>query len=97
LTPANQPVLTDERCVRFPAVEAQIGDDILALLAADEEEPDDERRAIANLPAVELCDDGALVIELKLPFAAPDAAHDGIECYSACNFDPLSRGIGVQN
>ena len=21
----------------------------------------------------------------------------GNECYSACNFDPLSRGIGVQN
>jgi hypothetical protein len=20
-----------------------------------------------------------------------------VECYSACNFDPLSRGIGVQN
>ena len=21
----------------------------------------------------------------------------GADCYSACNFDPLSRGIGVQN
>jgi TPR repeat protein len=23
--------------------------------------------------------------------------HDGADCHSACNIDPLSRGIGVQN
>ncbi|TMJ36913.1 MAG: transposase, partial [Alphaproteobacteria bacterium] len=23
--------------------------------------------------------------------------HSSLGCYSACNFDPLSRGIGVQN
>jgi hypothetical protein len=27
--------------------------------------------------------------------AAPEAA--AMECYSACNFDPHMRGIGVQN
>jgi hypothetical protein len=43
-------------------------------------------------------------VELDAPAVVEAVAKAGIEdagrrrlCYSACNFDPLSRGIGVQN
>jgi len=35
---------------------------------------------------------------LDQEFNSLDAQYDaGSACHSACNFDPLSRGIGVQN
>jgi hypothetical protein len=37
-------------------------------------------------------------LKLKGPFTSADIDYFGTqECHSACNFDPLSRGIGVQN
>jgi len=36
----------------------------------------------------------ALDQQLKLHYDSVIAA---LDCHSACNFDPLSRGIGVQN
>ena len=38
-------------------------------------------------------------IALSICAAAPASAQrlPKLECYSACNFDPLSQGIGVQN
>jgi hypothetical protein len=29
--------------------------------------------------------------------ATPDSINKAFGCHSACNIDPLSRGIGVQN
>jgi hypothetical protein len=31
----------------------------------------------------------------RMPLSPKRSCHHS--CYSACNFDPLSRGIGVQN
>ena len=37
------------------------------------------------------------VARLRACLSEAPAALQGFECYSACNFDPLSWGIGVQN
>jgi hypothetical protein len=35
--------------------------------------------------------------DLNAASEASDAASWKLDCHSACNIDPLSRGIGVQN
>jgi hypothetical protein len=37
------------------------------------------------------------VVTLKRSLSTAQDTEERIECVSACNFDPLIRGIGVQN
>jgi hypothetical protein len=57
--------------------------------------------AIAREVADVLTEKGykVFVQDYDIPLAANliEEMHEGIKCYSACNFDPLSWGIGVQN
>ena len=48
--------------------------------------------------AVEITDfDGGRTLVEKVAVGNDVGAVLGMGCYSACNIDPLSRGIGVQN
>ena len=57
--------------------------------ASDKRLPEIARACLAAL--------GAQLRMLKAQISEAPAALQGFECYSACNFDPLSWGIGVQN
>jgi hypothetical protein len=50
-----------------------------------------------QFPATAVAALGALQLNTVLGHASDPSQRLELACHSACNFDPLSRGIGVQN
>jgi hypothetical protein len=53
---------------------------------------------VASSPADRRCDARRISpIASSGPTPGPHSRDEVVDCHSACNIDPLSRGIGVQN